>query len=86
MDPWPCSVGQGSSVARSCGAGHRRSSDPAWLWLWPAATALIRALAWEPQYAMGAALKKGKKKNKPPKNKEKLPALGPNSYKIKSRF
>ena len=34
--------------------------DPALLWLWcrPAAAALIRLLAWELPYAMGAALKK----------------------------
>ena len=40
-------------VAVSCGVGHRRSSDPVWLWLWCglAATALIRPLAWEPPCA-----------------------------------
>ena len=34
--------------------------DPVLLWLWcrPAATALIGALAWEPPYAMGVALRK----------------------------
>ena len=38
--------------------------DLALLWLWHrlAATALIRPLAWEPLYAMGAALKRQKKK------------------------
>ena len=43
----------------SCGVGHRHGSDLALLWLWgrPAATALIRPLAWEPPYAEGAALK-----------------------------
>ena len=39
-----------------------------WLWHRPAAAALIRPLAWEPPYAMGAALnikeKKKKKKKK----------------------
>ena len=37
--------------------------DPALLWLWcrPAAAAWIRPLAWEPQYATGAALKRPKK-------------------------
>ena len=54
----------------SCGVDHRRSLDPAllWLWLWSrlAAIALIRPLAWEPPYAVGAALeKKTKKKNCP---------------------
>ena len=49
----------------SCGIGRRSGSDPALLWLWcrPAAVALIRPLAWEPPYAMSAALKTKKKKN-----------------------
>ena len=44
----------------SCGVGHRRSSDPMLLWLWsrPAATAPIGPVAWEPPYAVGAALKR----------------------------
>ena len=48
----------------SCGVGRRRSSDPMLLWLWPrpAATALVRPLAWEPPYAAGTALEKTKKK------------------------
>ena len=48
----------------SCGIGHRCGSDPVLLWLWrrPAATAPIRLLAWEPPYAMGAALEKTKTK------------------------
>ena len=33
-----------------------------WLWCRPAAVALIGPLAWEPPYAMGAALKSKKKK------------------------
>ena len=32
-----------------------------WLWHRPAATALIRPLAWEPPYAMSEALKKKKR-------------------------
>ena len=46
----------------SCGVGRIRSSDPELLWLWyrPAATALIGPLAWEPPYAMRAALEKAK--------------------------
>ena len=50
----------------SCGGGCRRSSDPALLWLWcrPAATAAAGPLAWEPLYAMGAALKSNQKKKK----------------------
>ena len=45
---------------RSCGVGHRCGLDLALLWLWcrPAATALIRPLAWQPPYAAGAALKR----------------------------
>ena len=43
----------------SYGVGHRHSLDLALQWLWPrpAATAPIRPLAWEPPYAVGAALK-----------------------------
>ena len=43
--------------------GRTRGSDPALLWLWcgPAAAALIRPLAWEPPYAIAAALKNEKK-------------------------
>ena len=50
----------------SCGVGRRCDSDPALLWLWyrPAATALIRSLAWEPPCATGASPRKGKKKDK----------------------
>ena len=55
-------MGYGSSIAVSCGVGHRRGSDVALLWLWcrPAAAALIRPLAWEPPYAPSAALKRKK--------------------------
>ena len=55
-----------NGIAMSCGAGHRCGSDPALLWIWcrPAATALIRPLAWEPPYAMSVALEKTKNKNK----------------------
>ena len=58
-------------VAMSCGVGRRCGSDPALLWLWcrPVATALIRPLAWEPSYALGAALEKAKgQKKKKKKN------------------
>ena len=63
FNPWPCSVGEGSSIAMSCGVGHRHGWDPGLLWLWwrPAATAPIRPLAWEPPYATGAALEKAKR-------------------------
>ena len=48
----------------SCGVGRICGLDPELLWLWrrPAATALIRPLAWEPPYATGVALKRPKKK------------------------
>ena len=49
------------------GVGCRRSSDLALLWLWCrlAAAAPIGPLAWEPPYAVHAALKtKKEKKNK----------------------
>ena len=41
-----------------------RSCIALWLWCRPGATALIRPLAWEPPYAVGAALKRPKKKQK----------------------
>ena len=46
--------------------GRRRSSDPVLLWLWrrPVATAPIGPLAWEPPYAVGAALEKAKRQKK----------------------
>ena len=57
----------------SCGVDSRCSSDPELLWLWrrPAATALIRPLAWEPPRAMGAALEKAKRKRPKKKKKKK---------------
>ena len=47
----------------SCGVGHRHGSDLALPWQWRRleATAPIQPLAWEPQYAAGAALEKTKK-------------------------
>ena len=57
----------------SCAVGHRCGSDVVLLWLWCrlSIAALIRPLAKEPPYAMGAALK-SKEKNK---NKEILVSL-----------
>ena len=57
----------------SCGVGCRSSLDLALLWLWHglAAIALIDPLAWEPLYAMGAALKSKKKKKKKKEKKKK---------------
>ena len=66
MDPWPCSVGKGSSVAVSCGVGHKCGLDPEWLWLWcrPAAAAPIQPLASELPYAVGAGQKRKERKTK----------------------
>ena len=45
-------------VAVSCGVSCRCGLDLVWLglglWLWPAVTALIQPLAWEPPYATQA--------------------------------
>ena len=50
----------------SYGVGRRRGSGPALLWLWhrPVAIAPIGPLAWEPPYAVGAALEKAKRQKK----------------------
>ena len=58
---------KGSGVAMSCGVGCRPDLDPEllWLWHWPVAMLLIRPLAWEPPYAVGAAQKRQKKKSAP---------------------
>ena len=61
----------------SSGAGHKLSSAPALLWLWhrSAAAALIQPLAWDPPYAIGAALKSQKaKQNKTKHHQTKKPA------------
>ena len=42
-----------------------------WLWPRPAATALIRPLAWKPPCAMGAALEKAKRRKKKKKKRER---------------
>ena len=50
----------------SSSVAHRYGLDPAFLWLWcrPSAVALIRPPAWEPPYAVGAALKRQNKQTK----------------------
>ena len=67
-------MGEGSGVVVSCGVGHRRGLDPPLLWLWCrlVATAPILLLAWEPPYAVGAALKTPHKQVSalPPQGKE----------------
>ena len=54
------------AVAMSCGVVGSFGSDPVLLWLWcrPAATALIRHLAWELPYAAEVALEMAKRLNK----------------------
>ena len=58
----------------SCGVGRRHGLDPTLLWLWrrPAATALIRPLAWEPPHATEAALEKAKRQRKKKKVKKEI--------------
>ena len=53
----------------NCGVGCRHDLDPALLWLWrrPVATVPITLLAWEPPYAMRAALKRKKTNKKTPR-------------------
>ena len=67
------SVGQGSSVALSCGVGHTHGLDPMLLllWLWPTATVPIRPLDWELPHAAGAALKRQKRQKKKKKERRK---------------
>ena len=50
----------------SYSVGRKPGLHPVLLWLWYrlAAAAPIQPLAWEPLYAVGAALKKKKKKKK----------------------
>ena len=55
-----------------CSGGRTCSSDPTLLWLWMAATALIRLLDWELLCATGAALKGQKtKQNKSKQQQQK---------------
>ena len=58
--------------------GRRRGLGPALLWRRPAATALVRPLAWEPPYALGAALEKAKRKKK--KNPQVSASLSNNTH------
>ena len=57
----------------TCGIGPRFGLDLTLLCLWyrPAAIALIRPLAWESPYEVGAALKRQKKQKKKKKKKKK---------------
>ena len=55
------------------GVGHRCGLDPMLLCLWYrlAAIAPIRALAWDPPYAVGTTIKSKKKKKKKERKKKK---------------
>ena len=68
----------------SCGVDRRHGSDPMLLWLWCrlAATAPIRPLVWEPPYAVGSGLRKGKKTKKKKKKKKRNTHDGRISYNI----
>ena len=59
-------MGGQSSVAVSCGVGHRCGSEPVLLWWWCrlADVALIQPLAWEILDATSVALKSEKKKKR----------------------
>ena len=59
----------------SYGVDCRHDSDLALLWLWcrPMAMAAIQPLAWEPPYALGAALKDQKQTNKQTNKQTKKP-------------
>ena len=58
----------------SCGVDLRHGSDPLLRWLWCrlVAAVLIRPQAWEPPYAMGAALEKVKRPKKKKKKKRSV--------------
>ena len=64
----------------SCGVGRRFGLDLELLWLWHRQTAVapIGPLAWEPPYAVGAALEKAKRQKKKKKKKYYLsiPGIG----------
>ena len=58
-------------MAASRGVGRRLGSDLASPWLWPAAAALMRPLAWKRLYAAAVALKKKKERNEIESKKKK---------------
>ena len=73
MAQWLTHLTRDHAVVGSIPSLAQWVEDPELLWLWcrPTATALIRPLAWEPPYAMGAALEKAKKKKEKKKKKKK---------------
>ena len=71
-----------------CGVGRRHGLDLALLWLCCrlANTALIRPLAWEPPYAVGAALKSKKRKKVHFNSKIFIILCLKNNFKFKDLF
>ena len=72
----------------SCGIGGRQSSDSELLWLWcrPVVTTPIQLLAWEPPYAVCAALKRQKNQTKTKQKTQTKQQPKKTSKKIKNRI
>ena len=69
-------------IHKNVGSDYKKAQEVLlllWLWSWPAATALIRPLGWEPPYAVGVALKRPQKKKKKKKRRSsEEPTKAPN--------